>query len=242
MEQLHLDSPNDTLEEQTPVDAPVVDENSPVSKPASEQEAVVPIDSPSEPIPDVVSLLLNEIQSERTMIREQLHELQQRNEQLEAKLEDKQERLEQINQKVQEDRFLKEKTPLLMRIIRLLDNIRSVEYKYRVEHEQMEEKEQFLYKQLGEIITALESVLINEGITILTYGNDMVNSELVETVQLIETQNPELDNTIARVLSPAYIWTLPYILKAKVNESGEMVRLYRFILQAQKIITFKYNK
>lgn len=76
MEQLHLDSPNDTLEEQTPVDAPVVDENSPVSKPASEQEAVVPIDSPSEPIPDVVSLLLNEIQSERTMIREQLHELQ----------------------------------------------------------------------------------------------------------------------------------------------------------------------
>ena len=129
-----------------------------------------------------------------------------------------------------------------MRIIRLLDNIRSVDYKYRVEHEQMADNELFLYKQLGEIITALETVLINEGVTIRTYGNEMVNSEFEETVQLLETQNPELDNTIARVISPAYIWTLPYILKAKVNQEGETIRSYQFILQAQKIITYKYAK
>ena len=69
-----------------------------------------------------------------------------------------------------------------------------------------------------------------------------VDPEMQETVETVPTNDPGMDGKIFRSLSPAYVWTLPYILRPRLSETGEEIKSYRFLIRPEQIITYKLRK
>ena len=107
-----------------------------------------------------------------------------------------------------------------------------------------EEKEEFLLKQLKSIVVGFDSMLADEGAVVTNFAavGEKMNNEYQEAVGVRETDDESKNGTVAEIVSPGYVWTLPYILKAKLNESGEEIKRYKFLMQTEKIIAYKFVK
>ncbi len=55
----------------------------------------------------------------------------------------------------------------------------------------------------------------------------------------VQTDDPQMAGKVAGSESPAYVWTLPYILKARVDGDGNEINSYRFLLEREKVIIYK---
>ena len=168
------------------------------------------------------------------------------NEELQNKLDSRTERLESINQAVQEDRYRKDKIKLINKYIYQMDIIRRVLYDFENDRQNMTEEEAvtFLQNQLKEIIVGMEATLTQEMVERIQNGENgaSINLELQETIGTVKTNDVELDGKIYRSISPGYVWTLPYILKAKITDKGDEIKSYRFLIRAEQVITYKFKK
>ena len=158
----------------------------------------------------------------------------------------KQTKLENIIQTVQEDRYRKDKLKLINRCIFQAEMIRKTVFEYPDITKEMsaEEKEEFLLKQLKSIVVGFDSMLADEGAVVTNFAavGEKMNNEYQEAVGVRETDDESKNGTVAEIVSPGYVWTLPYILKAKLNESGEEIKRYKFLMQTEKIIAYKFVK
>ena len=156
----------------------------------------------------------------------------------------RQEKLEHIIQTVQEDRYRKDKLRLINRCVYQADLVRKTVYDYPELSKDIENKEEFLLRQLQSVVAGIESMLADEGVLVRNFAavGEKINPEYQEVIGVIETDDESKNNTVAEIINPGYIWTLPYILKAKVNESGEEIKHYKFLMQTEQIIAYKYVK
>ena len=151
------------------------------------------------------------------------------------------ERLEKIIQNVQEDRNRKDKSRLITRCIYQAGIIRKTILDYPLLRDTIEDKEAFLLDQLNRIADGIDNSLTAEGIEVCHFADvgQKVNPEFQEVVGTIPTDDETLNNTVAQIINPGYVWTLPYILKAKITDSGEEIKTYRFLMQAEQIMAYK---
>lgn len=179
-------------------------------------------------------------------ITEENQHLAQENNALQVKLDDKQDRLESIVQTIQEDRYRKDKIKLINRYIYQMDLIRKMLYDFESDRTTMSEKEaiSFLQDQLEEVVKGMEATLTQEMVERIQCGEigSDINLELQESIDTISTDDPLLDGKVYRSINPGYIWTLPYILKAKLTDDGTEIKNYRFLIRAEQVITYKLNK
>lgn len=161
-------------------------------------------------------------------------------------LDQKQEHLEQITQTCQEDRYKKDKIKLVNKYIYQMDLIRKVLYDFNSLRTMQSDEESvaFLENQLKSIVVSMEATLAQEMVEPIQYGEDggTVNPELQETIDVVATNNPELDGKIYSSINPGYVWTLPYILKAKITDNGDEIKSYRFLVRPEQIIVYRLNK
>ena len=181
------------------------------------------------------------------VLTEEAAALSSENRELRMKLAEKQERLENILQSVQEDRYRKDKIKLINKYIYHIDLIRQTLYDFNSARDSSKEKDPetvFLERQLEETAAGLEAVLMQEMVEKVQTGKNggTVDPEMQETVETVPTNDPGMDGKIFRSLSPAYVWTLPYILKPRISDTGEEVRSYRFLIRPEQIITYKLKK
>lgn len=185
--------------------------------------------------------------SDNEALKKEAAVLSSENRELRMKLAEKQERLETILQSVQEDRYRKDKIKLINKYIYHIDLIRQTLYDFNSARDSSKEKDPetvFLERQLEETAAGLEAVLMQEMVEKVQTGKNggTVDPEMQETVETVPTNDPEMDGKIFRSLSPAYVWTLPYILKPRISDTGEEVRSYRFLIRPEQIITYKLKK
>lgn len=168
------------------------------------------------------------------------------NSDLQESLDQKQERLEQIMQTTQEDRYKKDKIKLVNKYIYQMDLIRKVLYDFDSLRTVQSDKESvvFLENQLKSIVVSMEATLAQEMVEPIQYGEQggNVNPEMQETIDTVATDNPELDGKIYSSINPGYVWTLPYILKAKITDKGDEIKSYRFLVRPEQIVIYRLNK
>lgn len=102
----------------------------------------------------------------------------------------------------------------------------------------------YLENQLSEVANGLDATLLQEMVERKSFGGngDPVNLEMQEVVGTFSTEDASLDGKIYKSINPGYVWTLPYILKAKINENGDEIKNYKFLLRSEQIIVYKQNK
>lgn len=185
------------------------------------------------------------LQTINNSIVEENVRLSKENEDLESKLDSKQERLEQIMRNCEEDRYRKDKSRLINRIIYQSDCIRQViNNTDNIIQEDLPKFVDFLCQQLVEINIYMETTLRDEGVYQIQNGKDGADLDLdyQEVIRTVATDNPELSGKIHRSINPGYVWNLPYILKAKVNDDGSIVSHYHYLIRPEQVVTYKYNK
>lgn len=165
---------------------------------------------------------------------------------LDEKYNEKRDKLEHIIQTVQEDRYRKDKGKLINRSIFLADMVRKTILEAADTTKDMtpEQKEEFFITQLKNIVTGIESMLTDEGVKIVHFAavGEKVNPEYQEVLDVKITEDEALDGAVAEILNPGYFWTMPYILKAKLNENGEEIKHYKFLMQTEQVIAYKFFK
>lgn len=165
---------------------------------------------------------------------------------LSMRLDAKTTQYEELIARVQEDRYRKDKVKILRRNINLRNLVSSVLDDYQRDTSKMEGHDTaaatFLETQLEKIIEKIDADLRQEMLVPLVKGveGSDFDAEHQEIVERQETDNPELDGKVFRSVAPGYVWTLPYIFKPRVNESGEEVYTYKFLLRSEDVITYKY--
>lgn len=190
-----------------------------------------------------VMTLLNTIND---AINEQLASLMDKQRTMSLKLDKREEQYEQLMSRVQEDRYRKDKVKTLLSIIRTRSNIiDGLEYYHSEKMDGTDtQAAEFLVKQLEAVIVGIDANLRQEMIVKIekgTPGSDF-DEDQQEAVGTEITDNPELSGKVCRSVSPGFYWTLPYILKPRVNETGEEVRNYKFIISYEQVITYQYKK
>ena len=167
---------------------------------------------------------------------------------LSQKLEERVNRYEELVNNIQEDRYRKDKVKILRRIINLRNLVFSVLDDYRYETPRLEGHETpaaiFLEQQLSKITEKLDADLRQEMLIPLVKGveGSEFDAEHQEIIERQPTDHPELDGKVYRSVAPGYIWTLPYIFKPRVNETGEEIHTYKFLLRSEDVVTYKYEK
>ena len=244
---------------ETESEEPVPDEPVQPEKPAEPAEPEKTAEPQPVSFPDVEKLIAKldtlvqaneKLQASLDAQKQELETLRQNQEETVRSLEEdnsnKQDRLENIIQTVQEDRYRKDKLKLINRCIFQSEMLRKTIYEYPDITKEMtlEQKEEFLLKQLNSVVIGFDSMLADEGAVVTHFAavGEKMNNEFQEAVGARETDDEAKNGTVAEVVSPGYVWTLPYILKAKVNESGEEIKRYKFLMQTEKIIAYKFVK
>lgn len=193
-----------------------------------------------------LQILQQQVHNLNDIIKEENSRLIKENHDIQDKLEDKQIRLESIVQTVQEDRYRKDKIKLINKYIYQMDLIRKMMYDFETDRITMTEKEAtiFLQNQIDELVKGMEATLTQEMVERFQYGDPgtSVNLDLQESIDTVPTNNPELDGKVYRSINPGYVWSLPYILKAKITDDGSEIKNYRFLIRAEQVITYKLNK
>lgn len=164
-----------------------------------------------------------------------------------VKLQEFRDKYERLLQNVQEDRYRKDKSKLINKLISYVDLMRRVLYDYDAKREGMEpmtEDAIFFRQQIESLILSMDDALKHEMVNTLPMANpgDDVDEERMEVIDTVETDDPALDGKIFRSVSACYTWSLPYILKARINETGDEVRTYNFVLHPEEVITYKLKK
>lgn len=189
-----------------------------------------------------------------TLIRQKAEELDRRLQELTSerqalaeKLARSEERFYQLTQTVQEDRYRKDKSRLLSACIDEANLIRSSLYDFRKRRDNgalKKSAELELEEMLGKIVDHIDKRILRiERVEVLPqaeHGSDF-QEDTQEIVGSVQTDDPQMAGKVARSESPAYVWTLPYILKAKVDGDGNEINNYRFLLEREKVIIYKHQ-
>lgn len=186
---------------------------------------------------ETIKNLDTDLQNSYNSLVKENKRLQENNEELLSKLDSKQERLEEIMRNCQEDRYRKDKHSIINSIIYQLDLMRKTIYD--VEHDVSLD----MLQQLKGIMIYMDNILKNESIECIQNGieGSDLDLEKQEVIETATTDNPELNGKICRSVNPGYVWKLPYILKAKINDDGSIVSNYRYLIRPEQVITYKYN-
>jgi len=231
----------------------------------SEQKQSVRNDLPPQPQPDGFTqpeksqsvkdpqdqpVVPTEMENQLTALRETLdvtvRELVADRTELSRKLDEKTSRYQELLERVQDDRYRKDKVKILRRNINLRNLISGVLDDYRLAIPRLAGYDApasiFLEQQLEKVVEKLDADLRQEMLVPLVNGREGsdFDAEHQEIVEQQPTDRPELDGKVCRSVAPGYVWTLPYIFKPRVNESGEEVYTYRFLLRSEDVITYKY--
>lgn len=161
-----------------------------------------------------------------------------------VKLQDFRDKYEKLLQSVQEDRYRKDKAKLINKMIFYVDLMRRMLYEFdakRKDQMPLTEDAVFFRQQIETLILSMDDTLKHEMVYTLPVANqgDDVDEERMEIIDTVETDDPALVGKIFRSVSACYTWSLPYILKARVNETGDEVRTYNFVLHPEEVITYK---
>lgn len=174
-----------------------------------------------------------------------LQEMTSERQALTEKLARSEERFYQLTQTVQEDRYRKDKSRLLGACIDEANLIRSSLYDFRNRRENGELKksaEEELEEMLEKIVDHFDKrILRTERVEVLPKaepGSDF-REDIQDVVDYQPTDDQQMVGKVARSESPAYVWTLPYIFKAKVDGDGNEINSYRFLLEREKVIIYK---
>lgn len=141
-------------------------------------------------------------------------------------------------QSFQEDYYRKTITPCIRQFIALGDMMRKV-----IDEVPEEADEQYFEVQFGKIIESIDYILRDFSFEIYqegVYGMNY-NPQKQDVVAYKETDNQELDKKVSRSLNPGYIWTLPYIIKAKANGEQLPLKSYELIFRKEQVETFKFK-
>ena len=163
-----------------------------------------------------------------------------------ARIDELSEKYERLMTSVQEDRYRKDKVKLISKIIFFTDLIRRMLYEFNQHRSNTAKSEEtvFLEQQFEKLIVAMDDTLKHEIVSTMPQAAEGADfdEEHMEAIDTIHTDNASLDGKVHRSLSACYVWTLPYILKARIDENGNEVRNYRFVLHPEEVILYKYNK
>ena len=214
-----------------------------LEKNASKDEGKSP--DGSEPETALVDIQSN-LKTILSLVSQENSRLVKENSDLENRLDEKQMRLEQIVQVCQEDRYRKDKVKLINKYVYHIDLIRKTLFEFAADRKKMQGAKavDFLVHQLEELVVGMDATLQQEMVEIRRFGKpgDAVNLDMQEVIGSVPTDDSSLDGKIHSSVSPAYIWTLPYILKAKVTDNGDEIKSYNFLLRAEQVIVYKFNK
>ena len=156
------------------------------------------------------------------------------------KMEDKLRRKESELQGFQEDFRLKSSAPFLKQFINLGDMMRRV-----IDDNPLnaDESASYLLKQMQRLIESIDCILRDFSIEPFLHNEEDINFDPY-TQQSFEypTNNPDIDKKIRRTLNPGYVWTLPYIIRAKANGEEHPLKEYRMIFRREQVECFKYIK
>ena len=141
-------------------------------------------------------------------------------------------------QSFQEDYYRKTITPCVRQFIALSDMMRKV-----IDEAPEETNGQYFEVQFGKIIESIDYILRDFSFTTYQEGTCGMNynPQKQDVVAYKETDNPELDKKVSRSLNPGYIWTLPYIIKAKANGEPLPLKSYELIFRKEQVETFKFK-
>ena len=139
-------------------------------------------------------------------------------------------------QSFQEDYYRKTITPCIRQFIALGDMMRKV-----IDETPEDAGVQYFKVQFGKIIESIDYIL--RDFSFVTYQEGSYgmayNPQKQDVVAYKETEDPELDKKVSRSLNPGYIWTLPYIIKAKANGEPLPLKSYELIFRKEQVETFK---
>ena len=203
-------------------------------------------------VPPLMPEAKQESEKIETLIRKKAEDFDQRLQELTSerqalaeKLARSEERFYQLTQTVQEDRYRKDKSRLLSACIDEANLIRSSLYDFRKRRDNGELKksaELELEEMLEKIVDHFDKRILRiERVEVLPKaepGSDF-SEDIQDVVDYQPTDDPQMAGKVARSESPAYVWTLPYILKAKVDGDGNEINSYRFLLEREKVIIYK---
>lgn len=163
------------------------------------------------------------------------------------KLADRQTKYENLSQNVQEDRYRKDKAKIINKVIFFSDLIRRMLYDFNAHRDATKAKDEetvFLEEQFAKLIDAMDDTLRHEMVETLpmaAQGDDFVEGNM-EVIDTVETDDANLAGKVYRSISACYTWYLPYIVKARLDDNGNEVRHYRFVLHPEEVIIYKLNK
>ena len=168
------------------------------------------------------------------------------------KLEDKLSRRETDLQQYQEDIYRKMATPYIRQFITLGDMIQKVLFDsadlgdmiQKVLFDSADNTSAFFWQeQLSKIRDSINYILKDFSVkTYTSVNNNNFDPEKQEVASYWETTDILLDKKVRRSLAPGYIWTLPYIVKAKANGEPHPLKAYEFILRKEQVETYKLSK
>lgn len=145
--------------------------------------------------------------------------------------------------RVQEDRYRKDKSKILARLIRMRGLIKDILDDYS--NEKMEGVDSpaalFLQKQLEALIVGLDADLRQELVIKMPEAKDGsdFNEDYQEAIGTELTDKEELAGKVHKSIAPGYYWSLPYILRPRVNENDETIHSYKFVLAFEQVITYQ---
>ena len=207
----------------------------------------LPVTTPDSAVLEAVNQIKGQLDRMEKVLADDLAEEKQKRGAVSEKLADRQTKYENLMQTVQEDRYRKDKVKLINRVIFFTDLIRRMLYDFNTHRDSSQPKNEetlFLEQQFEKIIETMDDTLRHEMVTTLPLpceGDDF-QDEYMEVIDTIETDNDALAGKVQRAISACYIWTLPYILKARLDENGNEVRHYQFVLHPAEVIVYRLVK
>ena len=156
------------------------------------------------------------------------------------KVEDKLMRKEADLQGFQEDSRLKATAPFLKQFIHLGDMMRKV-----VDENPAgaEASAAYLLEQFKQLTDSIDFILRDFSVDVFRRNEgDMRFDPHTQQAFDYPTDDPALDKKVRRTINPGYVWTLPYVLKAKANGEEHPLKEYRVIFRREQVECFKYIK
>ncbi|MBO4738696.1 MAG: hypothetical protein J5606_03950, partial [Bacteroidales bacterium] len=182
------------------------------------------------------SSLMQKITDINDGINNSINTLETNRKELERKYHDSLDKYNNLVENCQIDRYRKDKIKLINSCISRANLWRDYLMKGTINMS--------IEETIHKFIRDIDGILNRESVIVLKQAEEgsEYNEEHQEIVDTKETMDENLDGKIAVSESPAYIWTLPYILNAKVDEDGNKIHNYRFVIETEKVIIYKLNK
>lgn len=133
----------------------------------------------------------------------------------------------------EQDLYNKIKSPLLMELISFADRL----YKAATSCESEADREVIIQER-----QAIVGVLHNNNVdAFVSPIGTAFNAEMQAVVNTEETNNEDLDNTVARSVLPGYVWTLPFAGKA-LKSGGDSPARVQIIMREEQVTLYILKK